>query len=339
MTFIIEYIRSFFTSNDKHTLLFSVPEDRPLPAIPAGITERRFFQTPSGPLELHVALPSERTSKPPLLFVHGGFGSAECYQNFLPFFAAQGYSCYAVSLRGHGHSFNPGYWALYFTPRQAFLTDLAAAVRYVREDSGGAANPIVLGHSSGGGLTQDLCHQGLPGQIPGVVLLAAIPGNGSLGVNANWLQLDRWFLPRFFWHWFHPRSPLSSTALVHRAFFSSGCSVDVVKRTEKSMSEFESMSWPMLMQWQFVDPAKVINGISGEGLKGGRKMLIVAADDDKLMGVKIEADLAAWYREANPESGEEAVKEAVVLDAGHHFLLDTNWREGAEKVLDWLEGK
>ena len=178
MTSIIAYIRSFFTSNDKHALLFSIPKDRPIAAIPAGITERRFFQTPSGPLELHVALPSERTNKPPLLFVHGGFGSAECYQNFLPFFAAQGYSCYAVSLRGHGHSFNPGYWALYFTPRQAFLTDLAAAVRYVREDIGGAANPIVLGHSSGGGLTQDLCYQGLAGQIPGVVLLAAIPGSG-----------------------------------------------------------------------------------------------------------------------------------------------------------------
>lgn len=55
-------------------------------------------------------------------------------------------------MRGHGHSFYPGYWALYFTPRQAFVTDLAAAVRYVREDTEGAANPIVLGHLSGGGV-------------------------------------------------------------------------------------------------------------------------------------------------------------------------------------------
>lgn len=81
------------------------------------------------------------------------------------------------------------------------------------------------------------------------------------------------------------------------------------------------------MRWQFVDPVEVVKGVSREGLKAGRKMLIVAADEDKLMGVKIEADLAAWYREADPESGEEAIKEAVVRNAGHRFLLDTNWRE------------
>lgn len=115
--------------------------------------------------------------------------------------------------------------------------------------------------------------------------------------------------------------------------------MDVVRRTERAMSEFESMSWPMMMQWKFVDPVKVIRGISGDGLKDGRKMLIVAADEDKLMGVKIEADLAAWYRAAVPELGEEVVKEAVVGGAGHHFLLDTNWKDGAEKVLNWLQGE
>jgi pimeloyl-ACP methyl ester carboxylesterase len=40
----------------------------------------------------------------PLLFVHGGWHSAACWNNFLDFFAGAGYRAVALSLRGHGAS-------------------------------------------------------------------------------------------------------------------------------------------------------------------------------------------------------------------------------------------
>jgi pimeloyl-ACP methyl ester carboxylesterase len=43
--------------------------------------------------------------RPPLLFVHGSYHGAWCWrERWMPFFAAAGYDCYAVSLRGQGGS-------------------------------------------------------------------------------------------------------------------------------------------------------------------------------------------------------------------------------------------
>jgi pimeloyl-ACP methyl ester carboxylesterase len=40
----------------------------------------------------------------PLLFVHGGWHSASCWDNFVDFFSHAGYRALAMSLRGHGGS-------------------------------------------------------------------------------------------------------------------------------------------------------------------------------------------------------------------------------------------
>jgi pimeloyl-ACP methyl ester carboxylesterase len=46
-----------------------------------------------------------RTHPSPLLFVHGGQHAAWCWdENFLDYFAAEGYRAVALSLRGHGTS-------------------------------------------------------------------------------------------------------------------------------------------------------------------------------------------------------------------------------------------
>ncbi len=48
----------------------------------------------------------ETTPKPaPLLFVHGSFADARCWdENFLPHYARHGYEAHAFSMRGHGRS-------------------------------------------------------------------------------------------------------------------------------------------------------------------------------------------------------------------------------------------
>ena len=42
--------------------------------------------------------------KAPVLFVHCAWHGAWCWENFLPYFARQGYAAHALSLRGHGTS-------------------------------------------------------------------------------------------------------------------------------------------------------------------------------------------------------------------------------------------
>ena len=49
--------------------------------------------------------PATPSLHPPLLFIHGGYVDARCWDaHFLPFFAARGYECHALDLGGHGQS-------------------------------------------------------------------------------------------------------------------------------------------------------------------------------------------------------------------------------------------
>jgi pimeloyl-ACP methyl ester carboxylesterase len=52
--------------------------------------------------------PCRESDKPPVLFVHGAWHGAWCWdEHFLDFFAEKGYRSLAVSLRGHGKSTAP----------------------------------------------------------------------------------------------------------------------------------------------------------------------------------------------------------------------------------------
>ncbi|KAF8651908.1 hypothetical protein AX16_004553 [Volvariella volvacea WC 439] len=337
-------------STYRHKLTWSTPIE-PLPT-PEGI-ERVFLPTPDGVLDLHFCPPDTTSStsapRPPILFVHGGFGSALCWKNFLPLFASKGYPAYAISLRGHGNSYNPGYWKMYWMPRKCFIEDVRYAIQHLKQNHPGL-KPILAAHSAGGGVVQDLTAQGVE-DIAGLVMLSPIPGYGSWGVNLNWMLLDPWSTLRMFvLHFFHPRSPLSSTSLVHAAFFSRSMPTSKVIEVEKQMATYESMSWPLSMMRQFVDPVRLVKnlgwGDSADAKVKKGPILVIAADEDKLMTLNLMQRLVSWYQTAilsiSSQSGDRTegrVALRVTKGNGHHMMLDVNWKESAELVLDWLEDK
>ena len=66
-------------------------------------------------LEVIERKPRRESDKAPLLFVHGAWHGAWCWdENFLDFFAEKGYRAVALSLRGHGNSSGAGVHAVVF---------------------------------------------------------------------------------------------------------------------------------------------------------------------------------------------------------------------------------
>lgn len=118
---------------------------------------------------LHVPPESQATrDAPPLLFIHGAYTAAWCWQeHFLGWFARQGFNAYAVSLRGHGNSDGAG--ALH----QAGLRDYVRDVRRVVDNL--PAPPVLVGHSMGGMVIQKYLEQ-YP--LPAAVLMATVPPAG-----------------------------------------------------------------------------------------------------------------------------------------------------------------
>src|SRR5208282_1535785 len=129
---------------------------------------------PEPNLEVRSRLPARSNSRPPLLFVHGGYCDAWCWEpHFLPWFASRGYPSHALSLRGHGAS--GGRESLFV----ASLDDYVADVERVRAAL--PAPPVLIGHSMGAAIIERLLADSA---VPAAALLAPVPP-GGLGPVAS----------------------------------------------------------------------------------------------------------------------------------------------------------
>jgi pimeloyl-ACP methyl ester carboxylesterase len=122
-------------------------------------------------LEILSRKPTGRAHPVPLLFVHGAFVGAWCWgENFLPWFAQQGYDTHAVSLRGHGGS--PARGPLDLAGLDDYVADtLIAASRFEQP-------PVLIGHSMGAIVAQRAAHRC---GARGLVLMAPVPPHGLAG--------------------------------------------------------------------------------------------------------------------------------------------------------------
>jgi pimeloyl-ACP methyl ester carboxylesterase len=123
-------------------------------------------------LEVRSRVPASATHKAPLLFVHGGYCDAWCWDPFfLPWFASRGHASYALSLRGHGAS--AGKEMLWV----AGLDDYAADVERVA--AGLPVPPVLVGHSMGAAVIERLV---ATRPVRAAALLAPVPPTGLLPV-------------------------------------------------------------------------------------------------------------------------------------------------------------
>lgn len=311
-------------------LYFTRPTGPPSPA-PEGL-ERHWITTPGGPIELLSNSPSltNKGNGPPIVFCHGGMGCAWVWTEYMTFLAEHGVPCYALSLRGHGNSWHPSYLRMVFaTPRSALGDDLVAAVEWVqsREES----EVMLVGHSSGGGLSQGVLTKGLV-NVKALALLGAVPCFGSIGVYMNWAKIDPWFTIRMLFHAGHSNSPLSHPILTHRIFFGDSFPLSSVAPFQRHLNRYESFLWPFSMMHHFSSASNILSHIRNEG-SSAEKVLVMAGSQDKLMDKTVTERTAAWYRDVNA-----GVRIQFVEGAGHHLQNDVQWKDGAEKLLDFYKG-
>ena len=129
---------------------------------------------PSAPIshrEVISAQPDEPTDRPPLLMVHGVAHGAWCFgEHWVPSAAEQGWSSYAVSLRGHGTS--GGARHLGRTLTRDYVHDVMQTIVDL------PAPPVLIGHSMGAIVAQ-LVAERYP--LRGLVLLTPAPMHSAIG--------------------------------------------------------------------------------------------------------------------------------------------------------------
>ncbi|HTY03236.1 MAG TPA: alpha/beta hydrolase [Rhodocyclaceae bacterium] len=255
-------------------------------------------------LEVLARTPVGPSRVTPLLFVHGAFAGAWCWEeHFLPFFADAGYAAYAVSLSGHGGS------------RGRERLDHLSIADYVADVAETAARlpvpPVLIGHSMGGFVTQKYLEAHA---AAGAVLMCSVPPQGLMSAALG-VMFSRPGL-------FQAINSLMSGGTValdslREALFAQPIAVDDLTRFYRaSQPESHRAIWDMSM-FDLPRPSRV----------DGVPLLVLGAEHDHLMPASTAEMTARSY----------GVEAEIFPGMGHGMMLERDWRKVAQRILDWVK--
>jgi pimeloyl-ACP methyl ester carboxylesterase len=256
-------------------------------------------------LELISRQPSASAHATPLLFVHGAWHGAWCWdEHFLDYFARRGFAAHALSLRGHGES--EGRDRLRWTRLAEYVADVGEVAARLPQA------PVLIGHSMGGAIVRKYLETH---GAPAGVLLASMPPAGAC-VAA--LRLARR----------HPLAfakanltlslfPLVASArLAREAFFSERLADERVLSYAGRLGDESYLAFLDLLGLDLPHAPR-----------GEVPMLVLGAEEDTFF--------SAWEVEATARAyGTQAV---IFSGMAHDMMLEPGWQAVAERISTWLE--
>lgn len=257
-------------------------------------------------LEVISKHPREKTHNTPLLLVHGAWHGAWSWENYLPYFAEQGYEVHALSLRGHGES--EGRDGIRWYSTSNCVADVTQVVNSL------STHPVLVGHSMGGFIVQKYLESQ---NAPAAVLLASVPTTGIMGFLLRWLRR-------------HPASTLKALLLLNTWYFVStpALAKDAFFSDDFPNEQFlsyyahiQNESFRMALEMTLLRlprPGKVHT-----------PLLVLGAENDRIFTVKEHRKTARAYK-----------TEAIIHpNMAHDMMLERGWGNVADQILGWLNAR
>lgn len=251
-------------------------------------------------LELISKYPTCESPAPPLLFVHGAWHGAWCWDvHFLDFFAANGFEAHALSLRGHGKS--EGRDKLRWTGIARYVEDVAAVAGQM------ARPPILIGHSMGGFVVQIYLETHA---APAGVLVAAVPPTGVLRLMLRsawrhpWIFLKAQFTQNLY-HF------MATPELAREAYFSAGMSDALVETYWRQLQNESSIAF-LNMCIGRPRPTRVKSPM----------LVLGAGADAAILPLEVEATARVYGTTAQ-----------IFPGMAHDMMLEPQWQDVANAIL------
>jgi alpha-beta hydrolase superfamily lysophospholipase len=244
----------------------------------------------------------------PLLFIHGAWHGAWCWDEYwMPYFAQKGYACYALSLRGHGGS--PAVKPMWQNSINDYVSDVESVATQIEREHG--QHPVLIGHSMGGFITQKYLEKH---SAPLGILVASIPHFGALHFFTR-LNLK------------HPIAMLkaifglrldvyvNTPKLTRENFFSEDVSQADI---ERYCAKLDDESWHVALDVLALNlprPSRVKTPL-------------------RVIGGEKDAVFHVWEEERTARAYQTTAK--IMPNAAHDMMIDTRWQAAADVVLEWL---
>jgi non-heme chloroperoxidase len=247
-----------------------------------------------------------RTATPhpaPLLFVHGAYVGAWCWEeNFLPWFAARGWAVHALSFSGHGRS--PGRDEIDNLSIDDYVDNLTEVIDTL------PSPPVLIGHSMGGMVVQKYLEEAT---VPAVVLMASVPPQGLLGsalgmlFSAPHLLVD---LNRIM------GGGEPNVDSLREVLFNQPISTEKLQHYwQLSQPESHRAVWDMTC-FNLPRPARANKA----------PMLVLGAECDRIISSsQVQMTASTYQREPEIFSG-----------MGHGMMLEQDWEKVATRIAAWL---
>lgn len=259
-------------------------------------------------LEFITRNPKGEAKATPLLFVHGKWHGAWCWdEDFLPYFAAYGYDCTALSLRGHAGS--EGREKLRWWSIEDYVKDVEQVAGQFDTP------PVIIGHSMGGFITQKFLERHL--ETPAAVLLTAIPPTGlwptilSLLAHKPGIVLKMLFT-------LNPWTVIETPEKARWVLFAEDMSEDLLL---KYYHQLNGESFRV-----FLDELG-LNLVRTKRVK--TPLLVIGAEKDTVIFSSMVETTARRY----------GTKAEIFPDMAHDVMLEAGWEKVAKRILEWLEEK
>ena len=241
----------------------------------------------------------------PLLFVHGGWHAAWCWdEHFLEFFADNGFQAAAVSLRGHGRS--PTSQQLRTCSIADYVDDVKAAAAIF------GSGPVLVGHSMGGFVVQKLLESH---HAPAAVLMASAPPRGALRASLRLIARHPWT------GLLRPNTVgdtldvVGTPGLVRGHLFSAHTPEQVVLDCAARLQPESGRAIRHMMFGNMPRPELVSTPM----------LVLGAADDGAFTQDEVRATASAHGTDAQ-----------FFSDMGHDMMLEQGWQPVAERIVQWL---
>lgn len=253
-------------------------------------------------IELITRAPASASDRGHLLFIHGGFHGAWCWdEHFLPWFAARGFTAHALSLRGHAGS--EGHDAIASFTLDDYVDDVLGVLATLGGDA------VLIGHSLGGVVAQ-MCWQRSV-EVSGLVLMASSPLKISPRVALRMLVK-------------HPvdlvlgqlrKDPIRMRAAMAPFFFSPELPLEKHREYSAKLSSESLLAVSQIFSRE--PPPQVASQ--------ARPVLVLAGADDWSIPMHEHEDVCRRYRGT-----------LTICPGSHDLMLDPAWEDSARAIESWL---